>query len=131
DAPETAFDGGNKRRDCRRISDIEGLMEDFATRRFLDLRGCLGEGPGSAGANGDVSAFTSKFLGHSAPQTFTSSRDYRHATGKPQIHSTFPFKPAILSQNTRKRQRQPTEDFCLRDTRRGTKMQAIPSFLRG
>src|SRR5205823_8184982 len=96
-------DSRHKRRNCRRISDIEGLMEDFATRRFLYLRGGLSEATGSAGANGDVSALASEFLGDSLAQAFTSRRDYSHAATEPQIHSISKFKAAILSRSEERR----------------------------
>ncbi len=80
-------------------------MKHFATRRFLDLRRSLGKGAGRAGANGDMSAFASQFFSDSSAQAFAGCCDYSHAATEPQIHSTSQFKPAILSQNTGRRQR--------------------------
>src|SRR5215467_13519848 len=74
------LDGGYERCNCRRISDIESLMEDFATGRFFDLSRGLAECSESAGTNGNVSAFASQLLSDSAFQAFTSSLDYHHAT---------------------------------------------------
>jgi len=111
------LDGGYERCNCRRISDIESLMEDFATGRFFDLSRGLAECSESAGTNGNVSAFASQLLSDSASQAFTSSRDYRHATIEPQMQFRLPISKPKSSRKIREgvnAEREGRRPLCLR-----------------
>lgn len=57
------------------ICDINGLMEDFAADRFVDVRSGLFELGVRAGANGDAGAFAREFFGEGAAKSFARGRN--------------------------------------------------------
>jgi hypothetical protein len=101
DPAEASFDGGDESGNCRGISDIERLVEDFAPGGFLKVCGGFGKGGGSAGADGDLRAFASELFCYGAAKPFAGGRDDSYASSESQIHSGTSPKTLILSRKAK------------------------------
>jgi hypothetical protein len=101
DAAEAGFDGGDESGNCRGISDIESLVEDFAAGGFLEVCGGFGEGGGSTSADGYVRTFAREFFRNGAAKPFAGGRDDSYAPSESQIHFGTSPKTLIVSRKAK------------------------------
>jgi hypothetical protein len=73
------LDGGYELSDSCGISDVDGLVEDFAASGLMNIGGGPFELRCGASANGDAGAFASEFFGDGAAQSLTGGRNDSYA----------------------------------------------------